>query len=250
MNDIEAHNREIHDNINNWNNKPLLRELYKEFHQFIAAQLANSSMGAVVELGSGVADIREVIPHCIRTDLFSNPWVDQTENAYQLSFNNNTVSNLILFDVFHHLRFPGAALNEFQRVLASNGRVIIFEPTISLLGWLVYGALHKEPIAYNDKINWSAPLNWKFSDIDYYAAQGNATRIFINHEIDVSHFGWKIVCVEQMSAFSYIASGGYSKPQLYPLSALPFMRKIDKFLDKFPRLFSTRLLIVLEKCDN
>jgi hypothetical protein len=50
-----------------------------------------------------------------------------------------------------------------------------------------------------------------------------------------------------MSAIAYAASGGFSKPQLYPTAALPVIRKFEKALDLFPALFATRLLVILEK---
>ena len=157
MTNKDAHNWEIQANIANWKRKPVLREIYRAFHEEIANQLADRSAGLVVELGSGVADITEVIPNCVRTDLFLNPWIDQVQNAYSLSFEKQSVSNLILFDVFHHLRYPGTALNEFRRVLIPGGRVIIFEPCISVLGFIVFGLLHKEPMALGEQIHWNAP---------------------------------------------------------------------------------------------
>ena len=89
------------------------------------------------------------------------------------------VSDLILTDVFHHLKYPGTALNEFQRVLQKGGRVIMLEPCISALGLIVYGALHAEPIAITKEIEWFAPEDWSPESVDYYAAQGNASRIFV-----------------------------------------------------------------------
>lgn len=247
---FDIHNRENQVNADNWRHKPLLRRIYRSFHLAISSQLNNCSSGIVVELGSGISDITEVIPQCIRTDLFPHPWVERVENAYNLSFSKHSVSNLILFDVFHHLRYPGEALNEFRRVLTTQGRVIIFEPYTSLLGWIVYGLLHKEPIGYNNPIHWNAPPDWNAKDLDYYAAQGNATRIFLRREIDVSAFGWNVILTKRMSSISYVASGGYSGPQMYPTRALPIMQRIDKVLDHIPFVFCTRLLVVLEKIDR
>lgn len=228
----------------------MLRRIYRSFHLAISTQLKNCSSGMVVELGSGISDITEVIPQCIRTDLFPHPWADRVENAYNLSFSEHSVSNLILFDVFHHLRYPGAALNEFRRVLISQGRVIIFEPYISLLGWIVYGLLHREPVRFNKPIQWDSPPGWNAKDLGYYAAQGNATRIFLRREIDVSAFGWNVILTKRMSSISYVASGGYSRPQMYPTHALPIMQKIDRVLDHIPFVFCTRLLVVLQKMDR
>jgi len=85
-----------------------------------------------------------VIPDCVRTDLFPFPWIDRVENAYRLSFGDETLANLFMVDVFHHLRYPGAALQEFWWVLRVGGRLILLEPALSILGYLIYGLLHPE----------------------------------------------------------------------------------------------------------
>jgi len=119
--EISSHQDQILENEELWKGKPLLRELYRGFHELIAQNLSRRPGGAIVELGSGIGSIKQVIPECLCTDLFPNPWIDRVENAYALSFADGTVSDLILFDVFHHLRYPGAALQEFRRVLMPGG---------------------------------------------------------------------------------------------------------------------------------
>lgn len=245
--DINLHQDLIDKNQEYWKRKPLLRTLYGDFYRLISNHLSGLSEGKIVELGSGLGNIHDVIPDCIRTDLFPNPWIDQIENAYKLSFADESVSDLILTDVFHHLKYPGTALHELHRVLRKGGRLIMLEPCISMLGLLVYGALHDEPIAVTKEIEWFARATWNPENIDFYAAQGNATRIFVTNKYRSKLKDWQKVETIRLSAIAYAASGGYSKPQLYPTALLPLIKRLEKILDLFPNLFATRLLVILEK---
>ncbi len=249
MKEIEQHNIEIKENLAKWNSKPLLRKIYNDFYKTISEFVNLDIKGDVVEIGSGIGNIKSVLKDAITTDIFDNPWIDRVESAYKLSFENGSVSNLILFDVFHHLEFPGNALEEFYRVLNKKGRIVIFEPDNSLLGLIVYGLFHHEPTGLKNKITYSITDDDKLKNQKYYAAEFNANRIFVKNEFDVGK-KWKLICIKRIAGISYVASGGYSKPALYPKSFLGFMYFIDKVFSKFPALFSTRLLIVLEKIDK
>jgi hypothetical protein len=111
----------------------------------------------------------------------------------------------------------------------------------------VYGGLHEEPIAVTKEITWEAPEGWSPDEIDYYAAQGNASRVFVGKSFRQKLRNWKEIETIRLSATAYAASGGFSKLQLYPTSALPLIRKLEKVLDLFPTLFATRLLVILQK---
>lgn len=243
---IEQHKDLIDINRKLWHRKPLLKSVYTDLYRMMQGYQANIP-GKILELGSGMGTISEVIPDCIRTDLFHFPWLDLVENAYRLSFQNATISNLLMVDVFHHLRYPGTALREFRRVLVPSGRVIMMEPGIGLLGRLIYEWMHVEPVGNKKDITWFAPNDWLPYEVDYYAAQGNATWIFKNPNISNLLNEWRIVETRQIAALAYAASGGYSGPQLYPIGAYRFIKSTEKFFQLFPGLFTTRLLVVLEK---
>jgi len=244
---VDHHNAEINKKLHNWNSKPVLQKIYKDFYSLISTYIRPDISGKIVELGSGIGNLKTIIPECITTDLFLNPWIDQVENAYELSFDNNSISHLILFDVLHHLEFPGTALHEFHRVLKKEGRIIIFEPALSILGLIIYGLFHHEHVKLKDSIQLYKPEYLSPKDMNYYAAQGNATRIFFSKKYTNLLSDWKRISTKLISSLSYIASGGYSKPQLLPSSFFPFLYYIDRILNFMPWIFATRLLVILEK---
>jgi SAM-dependent methyltransferase len=244
---LSQHDIEIQSNRLAWQRKPQLRAVYRGFHELIASRLDRAVPGLIVELGSGMGSIKEVIPDCIATDLFPNPWLDRQENAYCLSFADGTVSNLILFDVWHHLRYPGTALREFRRVLAPSGRLIVFDPAISWTGKIVYGLFHHEPVAIRLPITWEAPAGFKPGDADYFAAQGAATRVFWRRETPERLEGWDVVEAFPVPSFEYFATGGFSGPQLGGPALFRLWRRLDRALARWPNLFAARLMVVLKR---
>jgi SAM-dependent methyltransferase len=246
---LEQHNLEIQENRQHWQRKPLLQKVYGQFYREIARRIDHTIPGLIMELGSGMGNIKEHIPGCITTDVFANPWLDRVENAYSLTFSEGTVSHLILFDVWHHLEFPGTALREFSRVLAERGRVIVFDPAMGLLGRFVFGCFHHEPLSLSDRIRWEGPPGFSQGQQGYYAAQSNASRIFGSDRFRDELSAWRIAEIAYFSALAYVGTGGFRGPQLYPASLLPTLNGIDSILSRFPSLAS-RMLVVLEKPSN
>jgi SAM-dependent methyltransferase len=244
---VGQHDLEIQANRQAWQRKPQLRAVYRAFHELIASRVDRQVPGAIVELGSGMGSIKEVIPDCVTTDLFPNPWLDRQENAYSLGYPDGSISNLILFDVWHHLRYPATALAEFRRVLAPGGRLIVFDPAISWTGRLIYGLFHHEPIGLGQAVTWDAPQSFKAADADYFAAQGGATRIFWRLEAPERLAGWRLCEATPLASFEYFATGGFSGPQLGGPSAFRLWRRLDRVLSRWPNLFAARLLVVLKR---
>jgi SAM-dependent methyltransferase len=243
---LNQHDIEIQANRQAWDKKLLLREIYRRFYLEIANALETSEGKDVLEIGSGMGAIKRVLPSCTTSDIFPNPWLDRTESAYAINMESGTLAGIVLFDVWHHLEFPANALAEFARVLRPGGRVVLFEPAMGLLGRLVYGAFHHEPLGLSHTLPSSEPV--AAPSLRYYAAQGNCWRMFYKNTS-----GWalppdfKLREVRPSSAASYVLSGGFSKPQLYPSGLLPTLRALEQVLDRFPALFATRMLVSLER---
>jgi SAM-dependent methyltransferase len=239
---IEQHQVEILRNKRIWESKPLLRKVYSSFYNRISALIEPSIKGKIVELGSGAGNLKSVISDAVCTDIFPNPWLDIVCSAYAIPFENGSVSHLVLFDVFHHLQRPKAFFQEARRVLAGNGRIIIFEPYISVASRIIYGLFHHEPLAWKQPIENSEQPP---SDDQYYAAQGNATRFFFHDQFAQWLEGWKIFHKQTVVSFSYLLSGGYSKPAMYPEKGLKLLQRFDDMLSRYPSLFAARCLIGL-----
>lgn len=241
--ELERHNEEIQLHRDLWEAKPALRRAYRRFHETIAAELSPID-GPALELGSGIASIKEVLPDCVTSDLFPNPWLDRTENAYALSYRDRTLANLILFDVFHHLEFPGEAMNEFRRVLKPGGRLLIFEPDMSPLGRVVYGLLHPEPLGYGHDVRWLAPDGKR--EERYFAAQAQATRVFLGRERRAWESEWNLVKCRRLVSMQYFASGGFKKNSPVPAFLSGPLEQLDRSLGFAAPLLAARLLLVLE----
>jgi SAM-dependent methyltransferase len=239
---LGQHQTEIERNLDAWRSKPLLRDIYASFYARIIGLMDRGLPGRIVEIGSGIGNLKTHVPEAVCTDLFANPWLDLVCDGYELPFRDGSLSHLILFDVFHHLQRPAAFFREARRVLHDQGRLILFEPFISCASLPAYGLGHHEPVAMREWIDLAdAPP----APRDYYAAQGNATRLFFRREAGAWPAAWNVFHAEAVSSFSYLLSGGFSKPALYPARWLGCGQRLDGWLSRWPRLFGARCLVGL-----
>jgi SAM-dependent methyltransferase len=233
---MTPYEEEINRNAEVWKSKALLRDVYFQMYARVANWIDTSIAGKVVEIGSGIGNFGEFRSDVVLTDQSIQPWIDLTCNAYRLPFRDRAVSHIVMFDVFHHLSAPRAFFDSARSAIANGGRVIVIEPYISLMSSVAYGVFHDEPIAWRAKIE-DTPSS------EYYAAQGNATRLLFG-DLDWLP-GWRVVHREAFSAFGYLLSGGFSRPAFYPRKLLPAFNAVDRALSHFPKLFGARCLIVL-----
>jgi SAM-dependent methyltransferase len=247
---LERHSAEMAENAVHWQRKPALRRAYGAMYRAIAARLRQLPAGLLVECGSGIGNLKQAIPGCLTTDLFPNPWLDRTEDVYALSFPDRSVAGLVLFDVLHHLEYPGTALHEIARVLVAGGRLVVVEPAMGLLGRLALGLFHHEPLCLRDEIRWEAPPGWGPSQATYYAAQGNAWRIFRDPALGARLAPLVVREVSCSSALPWLLSGGFRGPQLCPLLLLPLLERLDPLFSALPWVFATRMLVVLERVEG
>lgn len=238
------HFAEIETNRKSWTQRPALRAAYADLHQRVANAIPPSPQGPLVELGSGIASLKESIPRVITTDLQPNEGVDRVADAYKLPFEDTSLAAMILIDTWHHLERPMAFLNEASRTLKDHGRIILLEPYISLSGRIVYGPLHPEPIGQPKDIDWT-PQPPKIRR--YFAAQGSATWAFFSHHPQPWREHWRLIDATRFSCFAYWGTGGFSGPILFNERIYRWIQKRERILDRWPKVFAGRCLVVLEK---
>jgi SAM-dependent methyltransferase len=238
---IDYKNRKI------YQNKELIKIIYSNYYKKIKKNIYVSDKKKTLELGSGGGNIKKVIKECITSDQFKNDNIDRIENIYKINFKKNSISNIILIDVFHHLQFPGLALKEIHRVLIKNGRIIMVEPAMGFIPRIIYKIFHYEPNGFNLKINWNNTPKRIPSLNQYFAAQSLPWRAFFLKELNLRS-KYKIKLIKPFSDFAFLLSGGYSYKAFYPKFLYSLIKLIDKILTSISiKIFSARMLIVLEK---
>ena len=110
-----------------WERRPLLRLLYRDWFQRIERELS-AAPGPTVELGAGIGAFKEFRPETVATDALPSAWADAVVDAEELPYDDGSVANLVMVDVFHHVPRPGRFLSEAARALAPGGRVVMVEP--------------------------------------------------------------------------------------------------------------------------
>jgi ubiquinone/menaquinone biosynthesis C-methylase UbiE len=234
-------------NRKTYQNKDLIKIIYNNYYKKIKENIYTSNKKKILELGSGGGNIKKVIQNCITSDQFKNENIDRIENIYKINFKKNSVSNIILIDVFHHLQFPNLALKEIHRVLIKNGRIIMIEPAMGFIPRIIYKIFHYEPNGFNLKINCNDTLKRIPSLNQYFAAQSLPWRAFFLKELNLRS-KYKIKLIKPFSDFAFLLSGGYSYKAFYPKFLYSLIKLIDKILTSISiKIFSARMLIVLEK---
>ena len=228
-----------------WNGKPVLRAIYSNLYQKIEDVVL---VGDTLEIGGGIGNLHIRAGRLIKTDIQHSIGVDVVADAQQLPFDNEVFSNIVLFDVLHHLQCPLLFFAEAQRVLKPGGRVIMVEPGITPVSKLLYKMGHEEPVE----------MGWDMNDLckvdaDKNAYDSNQAIPTILFKRDPQLFlaavkGFKINSSDWLSLFAYPLSGGFKSWSLLPCRWVSLILKIEeKLLPFLGFLMAFRLMVVLEK---
>ena len=231
-----------------WENKKILRVIYEEWYKKIIDSLSRVE-GRTVELGAGSGNFKEYMPEVISADIDKCDWLDMCFDAHNMPFENDSLANIVMIDVLHHLYNPVQFLNEAHRVLKKEGRVIMLEPFPSPFSLQIYKRFHPEPfifdVDYFSKTGLQDKDPWDSNQaIPYLLFFKNADKFSDDFEEKFS-----IVEKEKLSFILYPASGGFENKAMIPDAMISPFRILEKALTPLSSLLAFRCYVVLEKKD-
>jgi SAM-dependent methyltransferase len=228
-----------------WETRPLLRRLYGEWYEEVGAQLSHVP-GDTIELGSGIGRFKARFPLAVATDIEPTPWAEEVVDAETLPYENASVANLVLIDVFHHLARPARFLDEASRVLAPGGRCLILDPYCSPISSLAYRFLHHERADLGaDGLEDDASV----ATSPLASNQARATLIFFR-QLESFRRRWPELALVERRRFAlvlYPLSGGFSRARLVPAASYRPLAVLDRLLAPLAPLAAFRCLVALER---
>lgn len=230
-----------------WKRKPTLRAIYEDYHVRIRNQCRP---GNILEIGAGSGHMAAFTDQeVVSLDILVAPWLDLVADAQQLPFRDDSLSNIVMLDVLHHIPRPTDFFVEAIRVLRPGGRLVMIEPAITLASWPFLHFAHPEPVDLRaDPLD---PVEEK--DRDPFDSNQAIPTLLFKRKVHRRRFEQqfpklRIVQTKWLSLMAYPLSGGFRPWSLLPARLVPFLLKVESFLmPVLGPLLAFRLLVVLER---
>jgi SAM-dependent methyltransferase len=228
-----------------WERKPVLRVVYDDFYDRIAAACRQ---GVTIEIGGGIGNLRRRLSQVVATDIQSAPWLDCVADAQRLPFADASAANIVMVDVLHHLEFPAVFFREAARVLRPAGRVVMVEPAITWGSTLFYRLFHHEPVCTSAEVLTDGSPDPRR---DPYASNQAIPTLLATRDRARFHRLFPALRIERVEWFSlaaYPLSGGFKPWSLVGEGVARRMLRIERAIEPvLGRLAAFRMLLVVEK---
>lgn len=228
--------------------KPMLKKVFTGFHHMFDRldEKYLSGTGARVEIGAGVAPIRDSYPDVLATDIVPGPGLDRVLDAEKMDFPDGSVRVLFGQNCFHHFPHPTRFFEELERVVVPGGGVILLEPYHGPLAAFLFRRMFHTEGYDKDFPSWETPASGPMNG-------ANQALSYIVFKRDRAEFGRRfphlhIVHQEPCNNYlMYLFSGGLNFRQLWPNWAAPLLSLIQKLLSPFNRWLALHHVVVIRK---
>jgi SAM-dependent methyltransferase len=232
-----------------WKRKKIIRVIYGEWYRQILKDL-KSTEKKHLELGAGSGNFKEFKPDVTASDIDFSPWLNICFDAHHIPFKKDSIGNIIMIDVLHHLADPVHFFRNASQVLEKGGRIVLLEPFPTVFSLFIYRRFHPEPFLM-DRDYFSENVESSNLEKDPWEAnQAAAYLIFFKYRDKfVSHFNkeFNIIKQKRISCILYPASGGFENPSMIPDFMIPAFKVLEFLLSPLRRWLAFRCYIVLEK---
>jgi SAM-dependent methyltransferase len=231
--------------------KRMIREVFDEFHALFR-RLENRYLdgkGIAIELGAGVAPMRDTFSDVLSTDIVHAPYLDFVMDAQRMALATDSVRVVYAQNSFHHFPDPERFLAELERVLAPGGGAIILEPYYGPVATFVYRRLFRTEGFEKGFPTWetpsSGPMNGANQALSYIVFVRDRARL------EARFPSLELVHREPVGNYlRYLTSGGLNFRQLVPDFASRLLRAIEWAVSPCNRWLALHHVLVLKKIDR
>jgi SAM-dependent methyltransferase len=230
--------------------KPMLRGVFTNFHHIFRRldEKWLSALGLRIELGAGIAPIRDSYPDVLATDVVYGKHLDRILDAEKMDLPENSVRAIYGQNCFHHFPHPDQFFGELDRVLAPGGGAILLDPYYGPFAAFLFKRLFATEGFDKHFPSWETPVTGPMNG----ANQALSYIVFVRDrdEFERKHPTLKIVeqklCRNYMK---YLLSGGLNFKQLCPNWAAPIISFMELVFSPLNRWLALHHIVVVRKID-
>lgn len=228
--------------------KPALRQLFQDIHAILRAQDDRwlSGSGTRIELGAGVAPMRDTYPDVRATDIVSAPHLDGVADAQNLDVPAGSVRTLYLQNCFHHLPDPEAFFHSSERALAAGGGIVMLEPHWGPIASMIFPRLFKDEGFDKKQVEWTTPTDGPMRAANQALSYIVLKRDRVRYEKLFPKM--KVTASGVMPNYMrYVLTGGLNFPQLLPTLMYPVVKGVETVFSPAAPLIGLHQWFVIRK---
>ena len=133
--------------------KTFMRKLYRKWYRIFISESESLPLGKMIEIGSGGSFLKSLKPEILRTDILDLKSNDITMSAFDMPFEDGSVSAFFMTNTLHVFPDVKGFFSEVSRCLTKGGRLIMIEPAITRWSKIIY-QMHYLPLETD--LDWSS----------------------------------------------------------------------------------------------